>query len=1750
MANGSNYLGELQILVSADWSGLQSDLQDAQQYAQQAGASIASAFTSIDTSGAETALDDLFQSIQGISDVAGAAEQSLADLQQASSALSGDTDSAAAGLSDLSEAADRVATDASGATGSVEGLGAAAEGAGTDAETGAAGVDAFGAAAGEAASSAEEAGGGISVFRASLLELAEGLAITDALKDFGQEALTAYSSIQTATVALTAMTGSAETATSTIESLEAMSERIPVSLSSLVDAQRQMTAFGLSAQQTSELLNDAANASAASGFAFQQVGDAMDRLVLSGQAGARQLATLGLSTQAMAQNMEQFGVAADATSSQVSKAFGSLTIDERISVINAALEQFGGIASEQAQTVAGQWQILKNQWDISLEAMGADLAPLATRVMSFASQSVIPAIEGIIDIFNKLPGPIQDLAATFAIVLGASGPILTGIAGLSLAVMGLQSVPEVLAKIAGAFGAAGIAAEEMVAPVTGAGAAAATAGTEASAGATGFTELAAAETAANEAALPVGAVVGAAATAIEGAGAVAVAAAPELEAVGAAVAGAGTAAVAAGPGLIAIGTIVGGWAFAEAISGLGQLHEKFDQLHTDALNLNPPLTASGQVLDGVTAQSHTLTAATGALSDTQMQFYGVLTRGLAPMQQVVEGEKGIVAVNADAQKAYDALTAAVAKHESAVSADEGAVTIARAALAAATPGTQAAATASANLSAAQVKLAQDEKSLATEIDGATAKLTTHKQLMDDIANATVPSYAQSVENATAKIETALNAASADLLNETGVWVKLQASGTASAQAISDAAAKMQADIKTTGDSASEMSEVVTAAMSRLGISFEQLNTSWQQAVLEFGSGSDQAQQAFSALSSVWQKAGGTLDGLTTYVDNFTGGLQAMSGVMVNGRPVWVETNQDMAQMEQALMSVVPGFGQATTAADGMVTVLRGSHAPITGAVGDLESLVQAQAAAEAAATKTTAAHNAQNAAMSQTGTAAATASSAISEANSIIQLLGGTVQDNTFDWKTWNQQIDDLVNSTEVMDPAVQQAIELLNEEAQAASNAADGIDALSQAQGRLGKGGGGGGAGGGGGQGFALGNTLEQMGWNASLLAMMPFSQGALPGFGGVGLGVDSQAVYQSIVNSLGKGGGVNIQPMNTSFLGPNTGYQFSGAGPSTAAPSNFAEPSSSGGFATATGTAGTMSQSSMNALNGLSAAMATTTGSVNGLTDALTGHSLAPALDTTREATTNLDQAQQSLAKTNSDAVTSASLLQTALKGLVSGLGAPPGQGTLSPGDPLSSNQIGILAAGGQLNNLNLSTQQMAIVNQDVSNYAANMATYTAAMGQYNTAVNQLNSAVSITEKTTGDASSAITMLGQSAQIGAATSNDLSAAVVSLADAQGSTATSAAGLGAQIGALQQQLFQTQSDAGGSAASLEATNTAASALQDGMGELYNELQSVEMGGTAAQGAAEYLATTFGGDTSGLTGAMAANAAITGQLAQANNDAGYSFNATTDAVTGAGAASVLTAKAVGENLTTAVNSLGTAATNAVSALGSLSSTVSSGEPLAVPATTGLQRPGRRMAAHGRQGKSRSIRQRVCGAGTVSSGNSRALSASARFKAAGEPARPGLRATILDRPPQRAGIISSPATAPFQHRVLPALAAGRRGKCRSTRRTVNGYGLDLPGNVWALSASARSKAERKAARPGLRATILDRPPQRAGIISSPATAPFQHRVLPALAAGRRGKCRSTRRTVNGYGLDLPGNVWALSASAQPAASIRARRPRRT
>lgn len=405
-------LGDLVIQVGGDISPLETALNSIPEVAQRA-------FQGVD---------------DGFADLSRAAEASAGALQrtgEAANAMAGDMANPATAASGLNERLQALygqgltTSEALAALGlSLDKLGNSSSQTQAAAESATPKVKELGDAAGDAGKKAEESG-------ISFKQLAEGFAALvgieigiKALKDFAESAVGTYAEIEKTTIALTHFSGSVEFATNTVEGLKIQALDQALSFPQLLEANQKVMALGFSSRQAAESLHAAADAAAAVGLNFAQVAPNMDRMAQSGNLVARQLATIGLTLQDVAK-------AAHATVAELQgpgNIFKAMDPGERMDLLIASLNKYRGTAEEMAHSLVGQFQNLKTETILSLSGIGEAVAPMLKDVMSSAQQSLIPALETLVQAFKDLGavlGPLLTGTVTQAIQLfGDLGTVL------------------------------------------------------------------------------------------------------------------------------------------------------------------------------------------------------------------------------------------------------------------------------------------------------------------------------------------------------------------------------------------------------------------------------------------------------------------------------------------------------------------------------------------------------------------------------------------------------------------------------------------------------------------------------------------------------------------------------------------------------------------------------------------------------------------------------------------------------------------------------------------------------------------------------------------------------------------------------------------------------------------------------------------------------------------------------------------------------------------------------------------------------------------------------------------------------------------------------------------------------------------------------------------------------------------------------------------------------------------------------
>jgi hypothetical protein len=247
------------------------------------------------------------------------------------------------------------------------------------------------------------------------LELA-GIALTmEAVKEAILGSLEAFGELQTATVAMTAMTGSAEEVATAMEKIPALANQIGASISSLETAFTKFTRYGVDLQAIPGVLSAIADGAMASGVGFDQAANAWERAANTGALAARSIQNMGLSVADVATAMGMTG----ATSAQVTAAFkaiqdqsdGTTAATQRLDILLRAMpDSIQGLAAS-ADTVNKAFNELSNTVTDAKENIGSALATLGNGVVLKGLEDAIQAVEiaflGIINIVAEVADAVK-----------------------------------------------------------------------------------------------------------------------------------------------------------------------------------------------------------------------------------------------------------------------------------------------------------------------------------------------------------------------------------------------------------------------------------------------------------------------------------------------------------------------------------------------------------------------------------------------------------------------------------------------------------------------------------------------------------------------------------------------------------------------------------------------------------------------------------------------------------------------------------------------------------------------------------------------------------------------------------------------------------------------------------------------------------------------------------------------------------------------------------------------------------------------------------------------------------------------------------------------------------------------------------------------------------------------------------------------------------------------------------------------
>lgn len=217
------------------------------------------------------------------------------------------------------------------------------------------------------------------------LELA-GITFTlEAVKEAIIGSLEAFGELQTASVAMTAMTHNAQGVADALAKIPELANQIGASIGSLENAFTKFTRYGVDLQQIPAVLRSIADGAMASGIGFDQAAMAWERAANTGALAARSLQNMGVNLQDVARAMGMTG----ASSADVTKAFkgiqdqsdGTTAATQRLNILLAAVpDSIKGLA-ESADTTTKSFQQLANTVTDAKESIGQALTTIGNGVV-------------------------------------------------------------------------------------------------------------------------------------------------------------------------------------------------------------------------------------------------------------------------------------------------------------------------------------------------------------------------------------------------------------------------------------------------------------------------------------------------------------------------------------------------------------------------------------------------------------------------------------------------------------------------------------------------------------------------------------------------------------------------------------------------------------------------------------------------------------------------------------------------------------------------------------------------------------------------------------------------------------------------------------------------------------------------------------------------------------------------------------------------------------------------------------------------------------------------------------------------------------------------------------------------------------------------------------------------------------------------------------------------------------------------
>lgn len=190
--------------------------------------------------------------------------------------------------------------------------------------------------------------------------------------------------------------------------------------------------MGIAGVKNTGLLRDSFEALAGQAVAtngdISSMENSLKRMVMTGNAGDRQLTQLGITA-------DKLGQAMGMTGEEAKKAFKNLSQEERLQVLTAAMSDAKGMNDAYKNSLQGMKDQAQAAFAGLMGAVGQAILPVVIPALKVATQ----IIEGLTDAFKNLPPEAQSIvgviggvalvAVTLVGVLGVVGQVINGVIG-------------------------------------------------------------------------------------------------------------------------------------------------------------------------------------------------------------------------------------------------------------------------------------------------------------------------------------------------------------------------------------------------------------------------------------------------------------------------------------------------------------------------------------------------------------------------------------------------------------------------------------------------------------------------------------------------------------------------------------------------------------------------------------------------------------------------------------------------------------------------------------------------------------------------------------------------------------------------------------------------------------------------------------------------------------------------------------------------------------------------------------------------------------------------------------------------------------------------------------------------------------------------------------------------------------------------------------------------------------------------